>query len=69
MKQSGEAIPHEEIAQLADSARDIYYSEFQVFEKVHTQLQTLGGHLDNVTRLLSQQEMLAVEEDMTLLDI
>lgn len=69
MKQSGEAISHEEIAQLADSARDIYYSEFQVFEKVHTQLQTLGGHLDNVTRLLSQQEMLAVEEDMTLLDI
>lgn len=69
MKQSGEAISHEEIALLADSARDIYYSEFQVFEKVHSQLQTLGNHLDNVTRILSQQEVVEVEEDMALLDI
>ena len=69
MKQSGEAISHEEIAQLADSAKDIYYSEFQVFEKVHTQLQTLGSHLDNVTRILTQQEVLEVEEDMSLLEI
>ncbi len=69
MKQSGEAISHSEISELADSARDIYYSEFQVFEKVHTQLQTLGNHLDNVTRILSQQEVLEVEEDMSLLEI
>lgn len=69
MKQSGEAISHEEIAQLADAAKDIYYSEFQVFEKVHRQLQTLGNHLDNVTRVLSQQEMLEVDEDMALFEI
>ncbi len=69
MKQSGQAISHEEISQLADSAKDIYYSEFQVFEKVHTQLQTLGNHLDNVTRILSQQEVLEVEEDMSPFDI
>lgn len=68
LKQSGEAVSHEEISQLADSAKEIYYSEFQVFEKVHKQLQTLGGHLDNVTRILSQQDMLEVEEDMSLLD-
>lgn len=69
MKESGEPIPHEEIAHLADRAKDIYYSEFNVFEKVHKQLQTLGGHLDNVTRLLNQQEMVEVDEDMTLLDL
>jgi hypothetical protein len=69
MKQSGEAVSHEGIAELADSAKEIYYSEFQVFEKVHTQLQTLGNHLDNVTRILSQQEVLEVEEDMSLLEI
>ncbi|HKI74586.1 MAG TPA: cyclic nucleotide-binding domain-containing protein [Pseudomonadales bacterium] len=69
MKQSGEPIPHDDISRLADSAKQIYYSEFQVFEKVHTQLKVLGQHLDNVTRVLSQQEMLEVEEDMSLFDI
>ena len=68
MKQSGEPIPPEEITELADSAREIYYSEFQVFEKVHKELQTIGKHLDNVTRILSSQEMLEVEEDMPLMD-
>ncbi len=68
MKQSGEPVPHEEITQLADAAKDIYYSEFQVFEKVHKELQTIGKHLDNVTRILSSQEMLEVEEDMSLMD-
>lgn len=69
MKQSGEAIPPEDIARLADSAKSIYYSEFQVFEKVHKQLQVLGSHLDNVSRILNQQELLEVDEDMTLLDL
>lgn len=69
MKQGGGPVSHEEIAKLADRAKEIYYSEFQVFEKVHKQLQVLGGHLENVTRILSQQELLEVEEDMSLLDL
>lgn len=69
MKESGESISHEEIAHLADRAREIYYSEFQVFENVHKELKVLGDHLDNVSRVLSQQEMLEVDEDMSLLDI
>ncbi len=69
LKQMGEDVPHEDIAHLADRAKAIYYSEFQVFEKVHKELKVLGQHLDNVTRVLSQQEMLEVDEDMALLDI
>lgn len=69
MKQSGESVSHEDIARLADRARDIYYSEFQVFEKVHKELKILGQHLDNVTRVLSQQEILEVEDDLSLFDI
>ena len=69
LKQMGEDVPHDEIAALADRAKDIYYSEFQVFEKVHKELKVLGQHLDNVSRVLSQQEMLEVDEDMSLLDI
>lgn len=69
MKQSGEAVSHEEISRLADRAKDIYYSEFQVFENVHKQLKVLGQHLDNVSRVLSQQEMLEVEDDLALFDL
>jgi len=69
MKAGGESIPAEDIAVLADRAKSIYYSEFHVFEKVHTQLQVLGGHLDNVTRILNHQETLEVEGDMSLLDL
>jgi hypothetical protein len=69
MKQSGDAIPPEKIANLADKAKDLYYNEFPVFEKVHKQLKALGGHLDNVHRILNRQEMIEVDEDMTLLDL
>ena len=68
MKQTGEPVPHEDIARLADSAREIYYSEFQVFEKVARQLQYLGQHLDNVSRILSQQDVIAVDDDVILSD-
>ena len=69
MKQTGEPVSHEDIAHLADRAKEIYYSEFQVFETVHKQLKVLGQHLDNVNRILSQQEMAEVDEDMSLLDL
>jgi CRP-like cAMP-binding protein len=69
MKSSGEAIPPEDIGVLADRAKSIYYSEFQVFEKVHKQLQVLGGHLENVTRILNQQDTKEVEGEMSLLDL
>ena len=69
MKQTGEPVASEDITRLADRAKEIYYSEFQVFERVHKQLQVLGQHLDNVTRALSQQELLEVDEDMTLFDL
>lgn len=69
MKQSGEQIDHEDISHLADSAKEIYYSDFHVFGNVHKQLQILGQHLDNVMRLLSQQEIVEVEDDLSLLDI
>jgi CRP-like cAMP-binding protein len=68
MKQTGETISHEDIALLADNAKDIYYSEFQVFEKVNKQLKILGQHLDNVNRILSQQDVLDVDEDTLLMD-
>lgn len=69
MKQSGEPVPHQEIANLADRAKEIYYSDFKVFEQVHKQLKVLGGHLENVNRILTQQEMVEVEDDMFLLDL
>ncbi len=69
MKQSGEPVSPDEIARLADRAKEIYYSDFQVFEKVHGQLTVLGQHLDNVTRLLRRQELLEVEEDFALDDL
>jgi hypothetical protein len=62
-------VSPEDIGELADRAKKIYYSEFQVFEKVHTQLQVLGSHLENVTRILNQQETVEVEGDMSLLDL
>ncbi|MDA0979508.1 MAG: cyclic nucleotide-binding domain-containing protein, partial [Proteobacteria bacterium] len=69
MKQAGQPVATSEIAELADKAKEIYYSDFQVFEKVHHQLTLLGQHLDNVTRLLSQQELLEVEEDFSLQEL
>lgn len=69
MKQTGEPVSHEDIARLADRAKAIYYSEFQIFEKVHKELHVLGQHLDNVIRVLSQQELLQVDEDMSLMDL
>ncbi len=69
LKQSGQPVAPEDIAELADAAKEIYYSDFQVFETVQKQLKVLGQHLDNVSRILSQQEMLEVDEDMSLLDL
>jgi hypothetical protein len=65
MKQTGEPVTHEDVSRLADQAKDIYYSEFQVFEVVHRQLKVLGQHLDNVNRILSGQEMAEVDEDLS----
>ncbi|MFT7384183.1 MAG: hypothetical protein ACI90G_001767, partial [Urechidicola sp.] len=33
------------------------------------QLQVLGGHLENVTRILNQQDTKEVEGEMSLLDL
>ncbi len=66
MKQSAEPIDPSDIAKLADSAKDIYYSEFQVFDRVAQQLQLLGQHLDNVKRTLNQQEVDDIEGDKSL---
>lgn len=67
MKQSEEPVPASDIARLADSAKDIYYSEFQVFDRVSQQLQLLGQHLDNVKRILNQQEAEEIKGDKGLL--
>lgn len=67
MKQSEQPIPASEIARLADSAKDIYYSEFQVFDRIAQQLQVLGQHLDNVKRILNQQEADEIKGDKKLL--
>lgn len=69
MKESNTNISPEEIAGLADKAKEIYYSDFQVFERVDNQLKVLGQHLDNVNRILSRQEVVQVEEDMSLHDL
>lgn len=68
LKAANEAIAPDDISDLADQAKEIYYSDFQVFERVNNQLKALGQHLDNVNRILTQQEMLEVEEDMSLHD-
>ncbi|MCB1645801.1 MAG: cyclic nucleotide-binding domain-containing protein [Pseudomonadales bacterium] len=69
MKEMNTPVPHSDIARLADRAKDIYYSEFQVFNRVHEQLKVLGQHLDNVNRILSQQEVIQVEDDLSLFDL
>lgn len=69
MKQLGEDVPHEDIAELADRAKEIYYSEFQVFERVYDRLKVLGQHLDNVNRILTHQEIIQVEGDLPLFDL
>ena len=69
MKQKGGAITHSEIGKLADDAKAIYYSEFQIFDKVNKELKVLGQHLENVTRILNQQELLEVEGDLSFFDL
>ena len=69
LKESEAPVSPEEIARLADSAEKIYYSDFQVFEMVSQRLQVLGQHLDNVKRILSQQEVVEVEGDNSLRDL
>jgi CRP-like cAMP-binding protein len=66
MKESNRAIQPMEITRLADKAKDIYYSDFQVFDRVNKQLNAMGQHLDNVNRILSNQDTLDVDEDMSL---
>lgn len=68
MKQSEEPIDPAAIARLADSAKEIYYSEFQVFDRVAQQLHLLGQHLDNVKRILNQQDVGSIDGDDSLLD-
>ncbi|MBO6702422.1 MAG: cyclic nucleotide-binding domain-containing protein [Pseudomonadales bacterium] len=68
LKEKNRPISQEEITEIADQAKDVYYSDFAVFEKVNKQLKTLGQHLDNVNRVLSNQELVAVDEDMSLDD-
>ena len=67
MKASGGDIPHDEIADLADTAKDLYYSEFQVFDRIHQQLQLLGQLLENVRRILNQEEPMQIEGDQDIL--
>jgi CRP-like cAMP-binding protein len=69
LKESNRAVDPVEIARLADKAKDIYYSDFHVFEKVSKQLKVIGQHLDNVNLILSHQPVLEVEEDMSLDDL
>ena len=69
LKESNRAVDPAEIARLADKAKDVYYSDFHVFEKVSKQLQVIGQHLDNVNLILSHQPVLEVEEDMSLDDL
>ena len=68
MKMKNEPVQPQEIAKLADSAKEIYYTEFPVFDRVHQQLQLLGEHLDNVKRVLGGQEVSDAEGDLTLSD-
>lgn len=66
MKEAGRSVSPMEIARVADQAREIYYSDFSVFEHVNKRLKTMGQHLDNVNRILSNQDLIEVEEDLTL---
>lgn len=68
LKEKNREITPEEISQIADAAKEIYYSDFAVFEKVNKQLKALGQHLDNVNRVLSNQDLITVDEDMSLED-
>ncbi|MFT7213804.1 MAG: CRP-like cAMP-binding protein [Granulosicoccus sp.] len=68
MKEMGEPVQHQDIAALADKVKEIYYTEFQVFEKTHKQLGLLGSHLENIKRVLTQKETLEFEGDMELSD-
>lgn len=68
LKGKNRDVTHKEITQIADQAKEIYYSDFAVFEKVNKQLKTLGQHLDNVNRVLSNQDLVEVDEDMSLDD-
>lgn len=63
MKQSGTDVPHDEISELADTAKDLYYSEFQVFERIHQQLLSLGQLLENVRRTLNQENPVQIADD------
>ena len=69
LKDANRPVEPLEIAQLADKAKEIYYSDFQVFERVNKKLKTMGQHLDNVNRILSNQDVLEVDEDMSLHDL
>ncbi len=66
LKESNREISKEEIAGVANQAKQIYYSEFSVFDKVNKRLKALGQHLENVNRVLSDQELKPVDEDMSL---
>ena len=69
LKESNREVDPAEIARLADKAKEVYYADFHVFEKVSKQLKVIGQHLDNVNRILSHQPVQAVEEDMDLDDL
>lgn len=64
MKEANTSIGPTEIAELADRAKNIY-ADFMVFERVNKKLKALGQRLDNVNRILSNQEVLEVEEDVS----
>lgn len=69
MKKSNRAVDQTEISRLADKAKDFYYSDFPVFQSVSKQLKVIGQHLDNVNLILSHQQVLEVEEAMSLDDL
>ena len=69
MKESNRAVDPAEISRLADKAKDFYYSDFPVFQSMSKQLKVIGQHLDNVNLIRSHQQVLEVEEDMSLDDL
>ena len=69
MKKSNRAVDQTEISRLADKAKGFYYSDFPVFQSVSKQLKVIGQHLDNVNLILSHQQVLEVEEAMSLDDL
>ncbi len=68
MKETNTSVTADDIAELADRAKEIY-ADFQVFERVDKKLKLLGQHLDNVNRILSNQDVVDVEDDMSLHDL